>query len=58
VRDGLVCGAQADRLRADLEELTGKPVRLNMVQEEPTGKPVQVNMTKDPGPPKGRREWK
>jgi hypothetical protein len=51
-------GAQADRLRADLEELTGKPVRLNMVQEEPTGKPVQVNMTKDSGPPKGRREWR
>jgi len=29
-----------DRLRADLEELTGKPVQLNMV--------------KDAGPPKGR----
>jgi hypothetical protein len=50
-------GAEADRLRADLEELTGKPVRLNMVQEEPTGQPVRVNMTKDPGPPKGRQEW-
>ncbi len=42
----------------DLTDEAGKPVRLNMVQEEPTGKPVQLNMTKDPGPPKGRQEWK
>jgi ribosomal protein S3 len=27
--------AQADRLRAELEELTGKPVQLHLVQEEP-----------------------
>jgi hypothetical protein len=37
-------GAALDRLRAELEELTGKPVQLNMV--------------KDPGPPKGRKEIK
>jgi KH domain len=35
-------GAALDRLRAELEELTGKPVMLNML--------------KDPGPPKGRKE--
>jgi hypothetical protein len=35
-------GAALDRLRAELEDLTGKPVMLNMV--------------KDSGPPKGRRE--
>jgi hypothetical protein len=28
-------GAEAGRLRAELEELTGKPVKLNMMQEEP-----------------------
>jgi KH domain len=28
-------GAEASRLRAELEELTGKPVKLHMVQEEP-----------------------
>ena len=28
-------GAEASRLRAELEELTGKPVKLNMMQEEP-----------------------
>ena len=37
-------GAELDRLRAELEELTGKPVQLNMV--------------KDSGPPKGRKEIK
>jgi len=36
--------AELDRLRAELEELTGKPVQLNMV--------------KDDGPPKGRKEVK
>ena len=35
-------GAEADRLRAELEELTGKPVQLNMVKFD--------------GPPKGRKE--
>jgi ribosomal protein S3 len=35
-------GAEADRLRAELEELTGKQVRLNMAQYS--------------GPPKGREE--
>jgi KH domain len=35
-------GAGADRLRAELEELTGKPVNLNMTQYS--------------GPPKGRNE--
>ncbi len=35
-------GAEVDRLRAELEELTGKP--------------VQLNILKDPGPPKGRKE--
>jgi hypothetical protein len=30
-------GAGADRLRAELEELTGKPVQLNMVQSEGPG---------------------
>ena len=34
--------AEYDRLRAELEELTGKPVQLHMV--------------KDAGPPKGRKE--
>ncbi len=37
-------GAELDRLRAELEELTGKP--------------VQLNMFKDDGPPKGRKEIK
>jgi hypothetical protein len=37
-------GGELDRLRAELEELTGKPVQLNMV--------------KDDGPPKGRKEIK
>jgi hypothetical protein len=37
-------GAEADRLRAELEELTGKPVQLNMVKFD--------------GPPKGRKEIK
>ena len=37
-------GAELDRLRAELEELTGKPVRLNMVKYD--------------GPPKGRKEIK
>jgi hypothetical protein len=44
-RPGVVSGhggAELDRLRAELEELTGKPVQLNMV--------------KDDGPPKGRKE--
>jgi hypothetical protein len=36
--------AEYDRLRAELEELTGKPVQLRMVQ--------------DTGPPKGRKEVK
>jgi small subunit ribosomal protein S3 len=35
-------GAELDRLRAELEELTGKPVRLNMRKYD--------------GPPKGRKE--
>jgi hypothetical protein len=35
-------GAEMDRLRAELEELVGKPVRLNMVTYD--------------GPPKGRKE--
>jgi hypothetical protein len=35
-------GAGLDRLRAELEELTGKP--------------VQLHILKDPGPPKGRKE--
>jgi hypothetical protein len=35
-------GAEADRLRAELEELTGKPVQLNMLKFD--------------GPPKGRKE--
>ncbi len=41
-RPGVVSGhggAEADRLRAELEDLTGKPVRLNIVN--------------DPGPQKG-----
>jgi hypothetical protein len=45
-RPGVVLGhggAEADRLRAELEELTGKPVQLHMVKE---------------GPPKGRKELK
>jgi KH domain len=37
-------GAELDRLRAELEELTGKPVQLNMVQYD--------------GPAKGRKEVK
>jgi hypothetical protein len=37
-------GAELDRLRAELEELTGKPVQLNMVTYD--------------GPPKGRKEIK
>jgi hypothetical protein len=37
-------GAELDRLRAELEELTGKPVQLNMVKYD--------------GPPKGRKEAK
>jgi small subunit ribosomal protein S3 len=44
-RPGVVHGhghAEADQLRAELEELTGKPVQLNMVQ--------------DPGPQKGPGE--
>jgi hypothetical protein len=44
-RPGVALGhgrAEFDRLRAELEELTGKPVQLNMV--------------KDDGPPKGRKE--
>jgi hypothetical protein len=44
-RPGVVLGhggAELDRLRAELEELTGKP--------------VQVNMFKDDGPPKERKE--
>jgi hypothetical protein len=44
-RPGVVLGhggAEADRLRAELEELTGKPVNLNMAQYS--------------GPPKGRNE--
>ena len=46
-RPGVVLGhgrAELDRLRAELEELTGKPVQLNIV--------------KDDGPPKGRKEIK
>jgi hypothetical protein len=35
-------GAELDRLRTELEELTGKPVQLNMVKYD--------------GPPKGRKE--
>ena len=35
-------GAELDRLRAELEELTGKPVQLNMLN--------------DPGPPRERKE--
>jgi len=35
-------GAEADRLRAELEELTGNPVQLNMMKYD--------------GPPKGRKE--
>jgi hypothetical protein len=44
-RPGVVSGhggAELDRLRAELEELMGKPVRLNMFQHD--------------GPPKGRKE--
>jgi hypothetical protein len=44
-RPGVALGhdrAEYDRLRAELEELTGKPVQLHMV--------------KDTGPPKGRKE--
>ena len=37
-------GAELDRLRAELEELTGKPVQLNMMKYD--------------GPPKGRKEIK
>jgi len=37
-------GAEMDRLRSELEELVGKPVRLNMVTYD--------------GPPKGRKEVK
>ena len=37
-------GAELDRLRAELEELTSKPVQLNMVKYD--------------GPPKGRKEIK
>ena len=37
-------GAEVDRLRAELEELTGKPVQLHMVKES--------------GPPKGRKQIK
>ena len=46
-RPGVVLGhggAELDRLRAELQELTGKPVRLNMVTYD--------------GPPKGRKEVK
>jgi KH domain len=46
-RPGVALGhgrAEYDRLRAELEELTGKPVQLHMVQ--------------DAGPPKGRKEIK
>jgi hypothetical protein len=46
-RPGVVSGhggAELDRLRAELEELTGKP--------------VQLNMFKDDGPPEGRKEIK
>lgn len=46
-RPGVVSGhggAELDRLRAEMEELTGKP--------------VQLNMFKDDGPPKGRKEIK
>ena len=46
-RPGVALGhgrAEFDRLRAELEELTGKPVRLNMVTYD--------------GPPKGRKEVK
>ena len=46
-RPGVVLGhggAEMDRLRAELQELTGKPVRLNMVTYD--------------GPPKGRKEVK
>ncbi|MGH3154890.1 MAG: KH domain-containing protein [Streptosporangiaceae bacterium] len=35
-------GAESDRLRAELEELTGKP--------------VQLHILKDPGPPTDRKE--
>ena len=44
-RPGVALGhdrAEYDRLRAELEELTGKPVQLHVV--------------KDAGPPKGRKE--
>jgi small subunit ribosomal protein S3 len=46
-RPGVVFGhghAEIDRLRAELEEMIGKPVQLNMVQDD--------------GPPKGRKELK
>jgi KH domain len=46
-RPGVVTGhggAELDRLRAELEELTGKPVQLNMMEYD--------------GPPKGRKEVK
>jgi ribosomal protein S3 len=40
--------AEADRLRAELEDLTGKPVQLHMVQEEPRPQQSQA------GPRTGR----
>jgi ribosomal protein S3 len=41
--------AGADRLRAELEELTGKPVQLHLVQEE--SHPQQGRLTQGPGAP-------
>ena len=38
--------AEAARLRAELEELTGKPVQLHMVREEPRPR-KEVTITRD-----------
>ena len=45
-------GAEADRLRAELEELTGKPVQLNILQVPgPPGPPKALARLEDPGGP-------
>jgi hypothetical protein len=57
-RPGLVHGhghAQADRLRAELEELTGKPVQLNILEARPEKgrKEIQLGPQVTPGAPSG-----
>jgi hypothetical protein len=47
-------GAEADRLRAELEELTGKPVQLNILQvpgPPPKALARLAAMDRNPGPP-------